>query len=129
MSTGADLRMPQCLHRTAASLKAMKPNFRCPSASDRKCPQVTWREVGVACCYLVLAAVAVVVTYELVETMRFSLQHPVRSANYRRVEEYDAPGEAGAGQGRAGQGRAGQGRAGQGRAGQGRAGAGQSGAG
>ena len=47
---------------------------------------------GIATCYFLLALVAVVVTYELVDTLIISLRHPVRSISYRKEKEYEAPG-------------------------------------
>lgn len=47
---------------------------------------------GIATCYILLALVAVVVTYELVDTLIISLRHPVRSISYRKEKEYEAPG-------------------------------------
>ena len=47
---------------------------------------------GIVFCYLLLALIAVVVTYELIDTMVFSLRHPVRSTNFKKVTTHDAPG-------------------------------------
>ena len=43
--------------------------------------------------YILLATVAVVVTYSMIQDLINSMNNPVRSIHYRKVTDYDAPGE------------------------------------
>ena len=43
--------------------------------------------------YVMLVAVAVVVTYSMVRELVHSLRHPVRSINFKRNDYYEAPGQ------------------------------------
>ena len=50
-------------------------------------------QIAIAGCYLLIAIIAIVVTYSMIANLVHSLQHPVRSIKYNKVEQHDAPGK------------------------------------
>ena len=50
-------------------------------------------QIAIAMCYLLIAIIAIVVTYSMIANLVHSLQHPVRSIKYNKVDEHVAPGK------------------------------------
>ena len=57
-----------------------------PSTKER------FYQIAIAMCYLLIAIIAIVVTYSMIANLVHSLQHPVRSIKYNKVKEQEAPG-------------------------------------
>ena len=57
-----------------------------PSTKER------FYQIAIAMCYLLIAIIAIVVTYSMIANLVHSLQYPVRSIKYNKVKEHEAPG-------------------------------------
>ena len=59
-----------------------------PSTKER------FYQIAIAGCYLLIAIIAIVVTYSMIANLVHSLRHPVRSIKYNKVDEHVAPGKS-----------------------------------
>lgn len=61
--------------------------------SRKSCSKQRCYQMAIAGCYLLIAVIAIVVTYSMVTNLVHSLQYPVRSIKFNKVKEQTAPGE------------------------------------